>query len=81
MEKLDAVLAYKAMFRFLDNYWERGNRNDDQIAVLLGSMSLETFSGGTPADPAMWDDWLKAIEEVMAVQVRHSDEQSKRSTT
>jgi hypothetical protein len=81
MEKLDAVLAYKAMFRFLENYWERGNRNDDQIAVLLGSMSLETFSEGTPADPAMWDDWLTAIEEVMAVQVRHSDEQSKRRTT
>lgn len=81
MEKLDAVLAYKAMFRFLDNYWERGNRNDDQIAVLLGSMSLETLGGGKPADPAMWSDWLEAIEEVMAAQVRHSDEQSKGSTT
>jgi hypothetical protein len=81
MEKLDAMLAYRAMFRFLDNYWERGNRNDEQIAILLSSMDLEIFSGGMPADSAIWDDWLEAIEEVVAVQVRHSDEHSKGSTT
>jgi len=81
MEKLDAVLAYKAMFRFLDNYWERGHHNDEQIAVLLGNMSLETFGGDKPGDPSMWSDWLEAIEEVMAAQVHHSDEQSKGSTT
>ena len=72
MEKLDVVLAYKAMFRFLENYWERGERNDDDIAVLLGSMNMEIFQGGQPADPAMWSDWLDAIGEVMAEQARHS---------
>jgi hypothetical protein len=74
MEKLDTVLAYKAMFRFLENYHERGGRNDDEIAVLLSSMSMEIFQDGETADPATWDDWLDAIEEVMAVQVRQSDQ-------
>jgi len=74
MEKLDTVLAYKAMFRFLENYYERGGRNDDEIAVLLSSMSMEIFQDGETADPAMWDDWLDAIGEVMAVQVRQSDQ-------
>ena len=73
MEKLDAVLAYKAMFRFLENYYERGGRNADEIAVLLSSMNMEIFQDGRTADPAMWDDWLDAIEEVLAVQVRQSD--------
>jgi hypothetical protein len=74
MGKLDTVLAYKAMFRFLENYYERGGRNDDEIAVLLSSMSMEIFQDGETADPAMWDDWLGAIEEVMALQVRQSDQ-------
>lgn len=66
--------AYKAMFHFLDKYHERGGRDDDEIAVLLSSMSMETFQDGGPADPAMWADWLDAIDEVMAVQVSHSDQ-------
>lgn len=78
MEKMDAILAYKAMFRFLVNYWERGKRNDDQIAELLSSMNVDLFGNGDePADPAMWDDWLEAIKEVMAVQVSHSERQGK----
>jgi hypothetical protein len=74
MGKLDAVLAYKAMVRFLENYYERGGRNDDEIAVLLSSMSTEIFQDGETADPAIWDDWLHAIGEVMALQVRQSDQ-------
>lgn len=81
MIQMDAKLAYRAMFRFLENYWERGGRTDEDIAGLLGSMSLDTFSGDEPADAAMWDDWLEAIEEVMAGQGRRSDEQSNGSAT
>jgi hypothetical protein len=74
MEKMDTVLAYKAMFRFLENYDAQGGRNDDDIAILLSSMSMEIFQGGEPADPAMWGDWLDAIEEVTAVQIRQADQ-------
>lgn len=81
MVQMDAMMAYRAMFRFLENYWERGGRNDEDIAALLGSMNLDTFPGDEPADPAMWDDWLEAIDEVMAAQERRIDEQSKESAT
>lgn len=72
MEKMDAMLAYKAMFRFLENYYERGK--EDEIAILLSCMSMEIFEGGMPADPAMWDDWLEAIQQVMAEQVRRTQQ-------
>jgi len=81
MVQMDAKLAYRAMFRFLENYWERGRRTDEDIAALLGSMSLDTFSGDEPADAAMWDDWLEAIDQVMAAQERRFDDQSKGSAT
>ncbi|MEW6021329.1 MAG: hypothetical protein AB1807_04220 [Pseudomonadota bacterium] len=74
MKKLDTDLAYKSMFRFLENYYERGGRNDDEIAVLLSSMSMGIFQDGGMVDPAIWDDWLAAIGEVMAVEVRQSDQ-------
>lgn len=68
MEYLDTRLAYKAMFRFLENYWDRGGRESDEIAELLGSMSMDICLDGKPADPAMWSDWLDAIKEVMGSQ-------------
>lgn len=74
MEKLDNVFAYKAMFRFLENYYERGGRSEGDIADLLSSMSMEIFQDGRAADPAMWGDWLDAIGEVMAVQVHQTDQ-------
>jgi len=51
--------AYQAMIAFLDAYWNRGGRTDDQIAILLGGMA---GGRGHTADPAMWGDWIKAIE-------------------
>ena len=47
MVRMDAKLAYRAMFRFLEKYWERGRRTDEDIAALLGSMSFITFSGSS----------------------------------
>ena len=64
MQNLYAMLAYKAMFRFLEKYYAL--TNVDEIGVLLGSMSTEIFQDEKPADPAMWDDWIDAIREVMA---------------
>lgn len=50
--------AYVAMFQFLDAYWER-NGKPDELGSLLGSMAL--LEDGSPADSAMWEDWLEAI--------------------
>lgn len=52
--------AYLCMVRFLEAYWERGERSSDDIAILLGGMQL----GQTSADPAMLSDWLDAVRSV-----------------
>lgn len=70
MENPDAIVAYKAMFRFLEKYYALTNADD--IGALLGSMSMEIFQGEIPADSAMWDEWLEAIRDVMAEQAREA---------
>lgn len=50
--------AYKAMYYFLDKTY-RLTKSDD-LGSLLGWMS--TLDDGTTADPAVWSDWLEAIE-------------------
>jgi hypothetical protein len=66
MQNFDPLLAYKAMFRYLEKYYALSK--SDEIGILLASMNLEIFEGGRPADPALWDDWLEAIREVLAEQ-------------
>jgi hypothetical protein len=50
--------AYEAMFYFLDQRYEKIKEN--ALASLLGDMS--TLSDGGPADPAIENNWRKAIE-------------------
>lgn len=52
--------AYLSMFAFLERYYEL--TKSDDIGSLLGSMSL--LQDGETADPAIWNDWLEAIEKV-----------------
>ncbi|QGZ94000.1 hypothetical protein [Terricaulis silvestris] len=60
-DSLSKEEAYEAMFRFLEAYWERGGKTSDDIAILLGSMSL--LRRGRPLDMALWSDWLEAIDK------------------
>lgn len=62
MEEFDPELGFKAMFRFLEKYYEMTGADD--IGALLGSMSTNVFVDGRHADPAIWDDWLQAVREV-----------------
>jgi hypothetical protein len=63
--QLTELEAYDAMRAFLKAYWERGLKSSDDIAVLLGSIQRGfPWADGSPADPAMWPDWLKAVDEV-----------------
>lgn len=52
--------AYKAMILFLEQFFER--TGSDDIAVLLGGMML--IDDEETMDPAMWNDWIKAVKEV-----------------
>ena len=58
--KLTTHEAYAAMFTYLLDLYERTQMDD--LGGLLGSMSL--LPDGTPADPAIWSDWLKAVQAV-----------------
>ena len=66
MRNLSVHEAYAAMFAFLENRYRL--TESDEIGALLGSMSLLP-DGGT-ADPALWEDWLKAIDDAESGNVR-----------
>jgi hypothetical protein len=72
MQDLDAKLAYKAMVRFLEKYYALTNAED--VGALLGSMSTDVFQDAMLADPAMWEEWLEAIQDVIPAQTRRSDQ-------
>ena len=63
-ENLTEREAYEAMCEFLEAYWERGGKESDDLAVLLGSAVLN--ADGRPLDPAQWHDWIKAADKVRA---------------
>ena len=56
--QLNEKEAYAAMIAFLEKYHELTKSQD--IGGLLGSMQFLT--DGKPADPALWSDWLMAID-------------------
>lgn len=58
MKTMTEQQAYAAMFYFLKQYYERGK--SDEIGGMLGGMSL--LADGSPADPAVWRDWMDAVE-------------------
>jgi hypothetical protein len=62
-ESITVGRAFDAMRRFLEGYWERGGKKSDDLAVLLGSLNRDEGSRSLPLDPALWSDWLDAIEE------------------
>lgn len=57
-ESLSTHEAYAAMFAYLEQIY--GRTRSDDLGVLLGGMSL--LSDGETADPAAWQDWIKAVE-------------------
>jgi hypothetical protein len=50
--------AYAAMFRFLERLYMC--TKSDELGGLLGAMSM--LEDGSPADPAIVDDWRQAVE-------------------
>ena len=58
MQTLNPQQAYAAMYAFLKK--QHSLSKSEELAMLLGSMSL--LPDGSPADPAMLEDWSEAIE-------------------
>ena len=59
---LSVAQGFAAMRQFLEAYWERGGKQSDDIATLLGA--LAPLNDNKPLDAAQWQDWLDAIEQV-----------------
>lgn len=58
---LDPQQAYTAMFKFLEKFYEL--TNSGEVGALLGSMAL--IEDGKPLDPALWEDWIEAVEATL----------------
>ena len=53
--------AYDAMRIFVEAVWRRLDKPQEEIAFLLAGL---TWADGAPVDPAMWQDWLAAVQSV-----------------
>ena len=62
MNQLSEKEAYAAMFAFLEDRYEV--TKSDDLGGLLGSMSF--LPSGKTADPAIWEDWCKAVSKAKA---------------
>lgn len=64
LQSLTELEAFDAMRVFLEAYWERGLKESDDIAVLLGSVD-RGHDCGPPLDAAQWSDWRDAVQRVV----------------
>ncbi len=62
INKLTEKQAFLAMVSFLEDYYEQ--TKSDEIGALLGSLQL--LDDGITADLAMWDDWLKIVQQTQS---------------
>lgn len=69
LPRLSALEAFDAMRVFIENHWEHGLKESDDLVWLLSAMNRETaiWADGGPADPAMWGDWLVALAKVKSI--------------
>ena len=61
-DKLNYLEAYKAMFCFLENYYNQ--TGSDDVGALLGSMQI--LENTSTADPAIWNDWKDCVEKTIS---------------
>lgn len=55
--------GYLIIFDVLKQYYFETDR-DDGLRPLLSDMSPYTFKEGYSADPAVWEDWKKCVQEI-----------------
>lgn len=67
-DKITIKEAYAAMYAYLKGIYEL--TGSDDLGGFLGSMSL--LEDGSPADPAVWEDWMRAVQQARLGQVNMS---------
>jgi hypothetical protein len=61
--ELTRLEAFQAMVKFLEKYYQA--TKSDAIGSLLGGMDQSFWSDGKPFDPALWDDWMEAVDALL----------------
>lgn len=55
------------MYYFVRGYWKRGGQRDGNVTLLLNAIGPfedpKTPEKLMRTDPALWDDWLTAVEK------------------
>lgn len=64
-DKLTLKEAYAAMYAYLKMLYD--TTGSDDLGGILGSMSL--LEDGEPADPVVWADWERAVQQARQGQV------------
>lgn len=62
---LNELEAFASMRLFLEAYWERGGKQSDDIAALLGNLDRDIWANSMPLDVAQWDDFRQAVDTVL----------------
>ncbi len=57
-------VGYLAMYSFLEELYTKFEF--DQLGGILGGLQL--LADGTPADPGMWSDWMRAVDRARSMQ-------------
>jgi hypothetical protein len=60
-DTITLIEAYDAMRIFVETVWRRMDKPQEEVAFLLAGLK---WADGSPADPAMWQNWLAAARSV-----------------
>jgi hypothetical protein len=58
-DTITLIEGYDAMRIFLETVSLRFSKTDEEIDFIVGSLK---WADGSPVDPAMWQDWLAAVQ-------------------
>jgi hypothetical protein len=70
--QVTSLEAYNAMIKTIESY--NKYLQSDDIKCLLSAMSLSTFADGGSADPAVWEDWENALQEILTTKINTANE-------
>ncbi|MDR3486202.1 MAG: hypothetical protein P4M05_15000 [Bradyrhizobium sp.] len=58
-DTITLIEGYDAMRIFLETVLLRIGKTDEEIDFIVGGLK---WADGSPVDPAMWQDWLAAVQ-------------------
>ena len=58
-DSITLIEGYDAMRIFLETVSLRLGKTDEEIDFIVGGLK---WADGSPVDPAMWQDWLAAVQ-------------------